>query len=77
MTALTVITSPSNDKLFKIEAFLCESWLIVFNKRLKGALQQHGNCVRQCDWQNCDAVDVRGSRMVTSHTSIRVWDSKY
>lgn len=74
MAVLHLIASPPNEKLLKIEAFLCDSWVIIFNHALRGVRQQ-GEVFLQSKWHNCEAVDVSSRKMVTFHTSLRLWTS--
>jgi hypothetical protein len=48
--------------------------VLVFNHTLRGVRQEAGVII-QSKWHNCEAVDVAKGRMVTLHTSLRLWDS--
>jgi hypothetical protein len=74
MEVLNLIGSPPNERLLKIEAFLCNSWVVVFNQTLRG-VRQEGGVLMRSKWHNCEAVDVAHRRMVTFHSSLRLWDS--
>jgi hypothetical protein len=75
MTVVNLIGAPPNERLHKIEAFLCNSWVLVFNQTLRG-VRQEGGVLMRSKWHNCEAVDVVHRKMVTFHTSLRLWDSQ-
>lgn len=71
---MTSLISPNNEKMFKIEAFFINNWLVIFNEKLTAVLQNH-LVTRHHLWPDCDAVDVRGNLMVTAKSSLMVWQS--
>jgi hypothetical protein len=71
---ITTLISPNNEKMFKIEAFFVNDWLIVFNEKLT-AILQNNLVTRHHLWPDCDAVDIRGNQMVTVKSTIMVWQS--
>lgn len=69
------LISPNNEKMYKIEAFLVSDWLVIFNEKLTAVLQNH-LVTRHHLWPDCDAVDVRGDKMVTAKSSLIVWQAE-
>lgn len=67
------LVAPTNEKMYKIEAFFIKNWLIVFNEKLTGLLQNF-DVTRHHMWPDCDAVDVKAGRMVTVKSTIVLWE---
>ena len=72
---IRTLVSPTNDKMFKIEVFLANNWLILFNQKLT-ALLQNTDLTNHHVWPDCDALDVRAGRMITVKSNITLWQTQ-
>lgn len=61
--------------MYKIEAFFVKDWLIIYNEKLTGILQNK-SVTKHHQWADCDAVDIKANKMITVKSTIMVWQSE-
>lgn len=75
LAILAVLDSPVNEKLYRIEAFMFAEWILIFNEKLTGVMQNELR-TRHESWPDCDAIDMNKNRLVTFRNNLKVWESK-
>ena len=59
--------------MWKIEVFIYNEWLIIFNQQLTACTTNKTQLVCHHTWSDCEAVHLAARKMITVGSKIMLW----